>query len=249
MKLLRLAVSLVICVVTFNCSSPESKLIIATSANMQYAMKALAESFEQETGVKADLIISSSGKLTSQILVGAPYDIFFSADLKYPEYLADENITLNEPEIYAYGQLVLWTTIVGKSINPHDLLLEDRIAIANPKIAPYGKAAWEVLEKLEIQEIVRDRLVFGESIAQVNQFITIQSADVGFTSKSSVIANPDFGGKWVQLTDSLYTPITQAMVILKDSKRQESAFQLAEFVKSAKGQEILNRFGYSTSTY
>ena len=234
-------------VLSSSCSQAESKLTIATAANMQYAMLELSKSFEKNTGIKSELVVGSSGRLLAQLTAQAPYDMFFSADLLYPKVLADANLTTGPPEIYAYGRLVLWTNKPNKMVSMGNLLAEEKIAMGNPAVAPYGKAAEEVLEYFEIKSILRDKMVFGESISQVNQFVTTQNVSVGFTSKSSVIANKGFTGNWAQIPDSLYTPIAQAMVILNESKQKKAACQFAEFVKSAKGREILNRFGYSTT--
>ena len=236
----------VLCLVSVACETKKPDITIATAANMRYAMVELTQAFENETDLKTELIIGSSGKLLSQIVSGAPYDIFFSADEKYPNALATDEKT---PEIYAYGKLVLWSTLPDHEVTLGNLLDEERIALANPKTAPYGKATEEVLDQFGVKRFLRKRLVYGESISQVNQFITTQNASVGFTSKSSVIANEEFGGQWEEISDTLYTPIAQSMIVLKNSKQQELASQFAEFVKSEKGQEILNRFGYSTELF
>lgn len=229
----------------FSCSQQSDTLTIATAANIQYAMKEFSQAFEQETGTATDLVISSSGKLTAQITAGAPYDIFFSADLSYPEKLAQSGLTEGNASTYAYGQLVLWTTIPDKSITLENLETEKRIALGNPKTAPYGKAAEEFLRYMKLIPLVNEKLIFGESISQVNQFITTQNASVGFTSKSSVIANSRFGGQWIAVPDSLYAPIAQAMVVLKNDRNMSaSAKAFADYVLSPKGQIILNRFGY-----
>ncbi len=227
----------------FGCAQSESKLTIATAANMQYAMKELVKSFEAESNIKTDLVISSSGKLTAQISAGAPYDLFFSADANYPQTLSDQGLTTDEPKIYAYGQLVLWSNSPNLVVNIQDLVNANRIAIGNPKTAPYGKAAMEVLHVLALEESLTEKLIYGESISQVNQFVTTQNVNVGFTSKSSVIANPT--GNWISIPDSLHKPIAQSMAIVKNDRgNNNSAKSFTEFVLSDKGQQIIRKYGY-----
>lgn len=233
----------------WTCHSNEPRpLTIATAANMQYAMTALTEAFIQETGIACEMVVSSSGKLTAQIQAGAPYDILVSADLKYPKVLYEAGLTQNTPDVYAKGQLVLWTMDTDEA--PSLTMLThppiQHIALANPKIAPYGIAAQEVLQQAGIRDSLSQKLVFGESIAQVNQFVRSEAADIGFTAKS-VVLSPNIKGKgeWVAIDTSLHSPILQGIVLLKaDAARLEAARQFKEFLFSPKGKEILTTFGY-----
>lgn len=229
------------------------KLTIATAANMQFAMEALSTSFTTETGIECETIIGSSGKLTAQIKQGAPFDVFISADMKYPTVLYNSGMTTDAPKIYAYGNLVLWTTIPDipfhNFANCISLLASDtihHIALANPKTAPYGVAAIEVLKHYKLFEKVESKLVFGESIAQTNQFITTQAAEVGFTAKS-VALSPKIKniGQWVAIESDIYTPIAQGVVILKQAEnRLPQSKKFYNFLFSAKAKEILDNFGY-----
>ena len=229
----------------------EHKLTIATAANMQFAMEEIISEFTKETGVKCEAIISSSGKLTAQIKEGAPYDIFVSADMKYPLDLYNDGFTTTKPNIYANGKLVLWSMI--DTIKPNiSLLLQKNIkhiASANPKTAPYGAATEQVLKYYQILDSIKSKLVFGESIAQTNQFITTKAAEIGFTAKS-VILSPIIKnkGNWVAIDENTYTPISQGIVILKNSLTSiEKKEKFYNFLFSEKGKDILNKFGYSTS--
>jgi len=235
------------------CSSEKSNFLsIATAANMQYAMEELVNEFEKQTEIKCEIMVSSSGKLTAQIIEGAPFDIFVSADMKFPNKLNDEGFTQDEPKIYAYGKLILWTT--KESIEPSvDLLTEnyiEHIAVANPKTAPYGKAAFEYLENQNLLNIVKHKFVYGESVAQTNQFITTGAAELGFTSLSVVKAkNIQNIGNWIELKDSLYNPISQGVVILKNSKSNKNHVQqFYNFLFSQEGKTILSKFGYKTDS-
>ena len=231
-------------------TSPEEseRLIIAAAANMQFAVSALCESFEEKTGIGSELIISSSGKLTAQIKEGAPYHLFISADMQYPEELFRSGLAEKPPRVYAYGKLVLWSMVEG--IQPSLKTLSSKrithIALANPKTAPYGKAAQEFLKHYQLLDPLQAKLVFGESIAQTNQFITTQVADLGFTAKS-VVVSPKMRGKgnWIDLDPGTYTPIQQGVLILKaSSQQQQQAQKFYEFLFSAEAKRILEAYGY-----
>ncbi|EZH71887.1 molybdenum ABC transporter substrate-binding protein [Aquimarina atlantica] len=226
----------------------EKKLNIAVAANMQFAMKELSRTFTNQTGIACDLIISSSGKLTAQIKEGAPFDVFVSADMKYPKELFDTGFATKAPKIYGYGKLVMWSMI--DTINPSlDILKNSRIrhiAMANPKMAPYGQATIKILKHHNLYENVKDKLVYGESILQTNQFIISKSAEIGFTSKSVVLSSEMSNkGNWIDLEDADYTAIAQGVVIL-NQKNQEDAEKFYTFLSSAGARRILEDFGYST---
>lgn len=222
-------------------TSKKETLTIATAANMQFAMEALTKEFTKQYGINCQLVISSSGKLTAQIQSGAPYDVFVSADLKYPTELYQKGLTVKAPEVYATGTLVLWTTT--NNITPTLLNLKNNrikhIALANPKTAPYGKAAMEVLTPY-IKNL-KHKFVYGESIAQVNQFVNTQVAQVGFTSLSVVLAQQK--GSWNSIPKDLYTPIKQGIVIIKQTNYLDKATLFYNFVFSKTGKEILKKHG------
>lgn len=197
------------------------------------------------------MVKGSSGKLTAQIREGAPFDVFLSADIQFPEQLFAEGIAERPPKIYAYGHLVLWTAQEELTAETETLSHPElrHIAIANPNIAPYGKAAQEVLTKLHLLDTMKHKLVFGESISQVNQFVVSKSADAGFTSLSSVKATKMKGiGNWNEINDTLYNPISQAGVALTikgSSSSTKKANDFIEYLSSTRAQEILKKHGYS----
>lgn len=227
----------------------EEKLNIAAAANMRFAMKEMVKKFEEQTGIESQLMISSSGKLTAQIKEGAPYDIFVSANMKYPEELFQSGFTTAKPEIYAYGKLILWT--LKEDLTPSlDILKEEQIhhiAIANPKMAPYGIAAKECLEKLNLYDDIKNKIVFGESVSQTNQFIISKSADLGFTSKSVVFSSEMHGkGSWIEIDKNMYSAIKQGVVIIKqENKKEDYKEEFYQYLFSKEAQEILIKFGYS----
>ena len=239
-----------------NCqSNSETKLTIAVAANLQFVINELTTEFTQSTNIPTQTIISSSGKLTAQIQEGAPYDLFLSADMKYPNELHQQKLTPEAPKVYAKGQLVLWnyTKRIPKGEATTELyvntLLKDEvrhIALANPKTAPYGQAAIQVLKVQNIYDTLKDKLVFGESIAQTNQFIISGAAEMGFTAKS-VVLSPNVKGKghWVDLNPSQYDPIEQGVVILNNRDHHlAEAEKFYTFLFSESARKILTAYGY-----
>lgn len=242
-------VIIILVIALFSACQQESSdhITIATAANMQFAIKELTETFTTQTGVDCDLVISSSGKLTAQIKEGAPYDILLSADMSYPKEIYDSGFSMNPPKIYAYGRLVLWTTqdTIQLSMNTLKDPNINHIAIANPKTAPYGKAAIEVLQQWNIYDTIRDKLVYGESIAQVNQFIMSGAAEIGFTSKSVVLTPKlEKKGRWMNTGEASHYPIIQAAVLVSQKNAHPDAQLFYDFLFSAKAKKILEDFGY-----
>ena len=236
----------------FACNSAtkeSSKVTIAASANMQYALGPITEKFTEKTGIPCQLIIASSGKHTAQIMEGAPFDVFISADMKYPSDLYKKGFATAPPEIYASGKLVLWTMVDGLPVSIENLndISINHIALANPKTAPYGQAAIEVLKKYELLDSLKNKLVYGESIGQTNQFIYSKSAEIGFTAQSVVLAPEMKGkGKWLLVSDTDYKPIAQGAVVIKQSEgNKQQVNKFYNFLFSNEAKIILKDFGYS----
>jgi len=236
--------------ILFTLTAFAQQLHVAVAANAQFVANKLKEAFKKETGIDAELTTSSSGKLTAQIEQGAPFNVFLSADMKYPEELYSKGLTTNKPQVYAYGTLVLWTL---KNINlTNDLsILSNRnvqkIAIANPKLAPYGKAAMQVLTKQNLLLGVQQKVVYGESIAQVNQYLLSGAADVAFTAKSVVLDSAVSNkGKWIEVSPKWYNPIAQGVVIIRqsDAKQMTAANKFYQFLFSKKAKDIFIKYGY-----
>ena len=229
----------------------QKQIIIAAAANVQYAMNELKAEFKRETGINVSVVIGSSGQLTAQIREGAPFDIFISADMKYPMSLFTDKDAVDSPKVYAEGSLVIWTMRKGIRFDRQlDLLLSNKIskiAAANPRTAPYGIASIEAMKHLGIYEKIKNKLIFGESIASVNQFIYSKTVEAGFTSKSVVLSPKMKGkGKWMEVDHDAYEPIKQGCVILKygyDNHKKESR-KFYDFLFSAKAKSILSNFGY-----
>lgn len=222
------------------------EITVAVSANAQYAIKDIIQEFRKlhpDTNIKT--VVSSSGKLTNQILRGAPFDIFFSADMKYPSFLYKKKIAITKPKVYAYGVLVLWTAKDIPLKNLNILLQVSKIAVANPKNAPYGRESINVLKNTNLYQKVKSKIIYGESIAQVNFYIVKRLVDVGFTSKSSVLSPKlKHTGKWLEIDKSLYNPIKQGVVVLKNGKGKKTVFSFYKFIFSKKAKEIFQKYGY-----
>lgn len=217
---------------------------------MKFAMHELVKVFQHKTGEQCEIIVGSSGKLTAQIKEGAPYDIFVSADMKFPNTLFQSGLTIGKPQVYAYGSLVIWTMNTQLKADFESLFKKqvNHIALANPKTAPYGRAAEEVLKKKDIYEPLKTKFVYGESVGQTNQFIISYVAEIGFTAKS-IVLSPNMKGKgnWKDVDTELYSPIKQGVVLLKNRDvHLEGAKKFQQFLFSDKGKEILNKYGYLT---
>jgi len=239
---------------SFNCggNQPDKDidLTVAVAANAQFAMEAIELAFEKETNKNIEMVIGSSGKLTAQIRQGAPYDILVAANMKYPNYLYEEGLAKEAPKIYALGELVWWTfdqdliILSDLSILMHSNV--QKIAIANPKNAPYGEQAINALTYFNLKDKLQSKLVFGESIAQTNQYVSTQNCEIGFTAKSVVLA-PKLKGKgnWRAVPKEAYEPIQQGMIITKygNQEHAELAQQFYDFLFSSTAQDILKTYG------
>jgi len=226
-------------------------LTIAAAANLQVLMEELVTTFEKESGSGADVVIGSSGSLTAQIENGAPYDVFMSADMSYPEVLFNKGLALEKPKVYVYGLLVFWTSKPLDLSRSLGVVLGDfslkKIALANPRTAPYGRQAVNAMKTLHAYLGARPKLVYAENISQVNQFILSGAADGGFTSKSSVVDDSvKDKGRWVEVEVSLYEPIAQGVVVLAHAEKHnpEAAEMFYRFLFSEGAAEIFKKYGY-----
>ena len=172
-------------------------LTVAIAANLKYVFDDLAAEFKKETGIETQSVLNSSGKIATQVRNGAPFDIFMSADMEFPEGLYKDGYAVTPPKPYAYGLLVLWTqkdVDLSKGIVGLAETSVGNVAIANPKVAPFGRQALKALDYYKVRAAVEPKLVYGESITQVSQYVDSKAADVGFSAKSIVVA-PETAGK------------------------------------------------------
>jgi molybdate transport system substrate-binding protein len=224
---------------------------VAAAADLNYALKDLAQRFTKSTGTEVKLSFGASGNLFSQIQNGAPFDLFFSADSQYPRKLADAGLVDHASvRTYAVGHLVLWVPN-GLGLDPQKLkmdLLSDpkvqRIAIANPQHAPYGRAAMAALEHFGLKDKVAAKLVQGENISQAAQFVQSGNAQAGLIALSLALspAMKDAGRYW-ELPSDLYPALSQVAAIVSASKHKAAAEAFLNYVTSPEGRAILQQYG------
>ncbi len=225
------------------------KINIAVAANVSYAIDDLIKEFNKSNpDTEVQVTLGSSGKLTAQIKNGAPYDLFMAANMKYPEALEKDEIAVTKPIVYAQGSLAMLSAKKIDFSKGLALLKEDKIkkiAIANPKTAPYGKATIEALKNAKID--VTKKFVYGESISQTVSY-AITAADLGFIAKSSLYSPKmkkfEKNSNWVDVDPKLYTPINQGIVILRKAKSSKDTKAFYDFILSDSAKKIFKEFGY-----
>lgn len=228
------------------------QITVAAASDLTFAFQEVAARFQKDTGNSVKLSFGSSGNFFSQIENGAPYDLFFSADISYPQKL--ESAGLVEPGSlyrYAEGKIVLWVPNDSRIDLSQGLnaLLEPaahKIAIANPEHAPYGRAAVAALQHEQIYDKVRDKLVMGENISQTAQFVLSGDADAGILALSLTKA-PTMAskGRAFEISPASYPPIDQACVILKSSQKKQAARQFLEYLRQPATVDLMRRYGFA----
>lgn len=230
----------------------QQTVTVAAAADLQPIMTEIAARFEKQSGAEVKLSFGSSGNFFAQIQNGAPYDLFFSADVDYPKEL--QAAGLIEPGSlypYATGKIALWTPEgsaidVRKGLTVLTSHAVKKIAIANPSHAPYGRAAEAALKSAGLWDSVSSKLVLGENIAQTAQFVQSGNADVGIVALSLVLAPAMKGqGKYFVVPQDLYPPMQQAAVVLKTSQHKTLARSFLQFIKSSEITFLLRRYGFS----
>ena len=226
-------------------------ITVAVAANVSYAINELVAEFNKTNpDTKVQVTLGSSGKFTAQIESGAPFDVFMSADMKFPKSLFEKGLATTEPALYAQGSLAMLSSKeldFSKGINLVTDANIGKIAVANPKTAPYGTAAVEAMKNANVLDKVESKFVYAESISQAVTYATT-AADVGFIAKSSLydekMAQYKENINWVSVDPSLYTAIDQGIVVLKNTKEEASAKAFYDFILGEKAKEIFIKFGY-----
>jgi len=227
------------------------EITIAVAANVSYAIDDLkAEFAKSHPDTQVRVILGSSGKLTAQIKNGAPYGLFMSANMAYPEALYRDKLALTQPTVYAEGTLACFSAkptdfSEGIALLTHQVI--KKIAIANPKTAPYGKAAVEAMQHAGIYDIVKPKLIYAESISQTVAY-SVTAADIGLIAASSLYS-PNMrqykeAANWILVDPGLYTPIKQGIVLLKGGANDKAYRDFYDFILSKDAKRIFKKYGY-----
>jgi len=230
-------------------SAYAEKINIAAAADLKFAMDEIVAKFREANAKDdVDVIYGSSGKFYTQIQQGAPYDLYFSADIAFPRELAKSGFSFSEVMPYAFGRIVLWSATMEANKMSLDSLTSSKIshiAIANPKHAPYGKRAEEALRASRLWERVEPKLVYGENIAHTAQFVQTGNAQVGIIALSLAL-NPALankGGYWL-IPDTLHAPLEQAFIITKRAQGSDLAKKFADYMRSSATRTIMTKYGF-----
>ena len=246
MKLLRpllLACSLLVA------TAHAGKITIAAAADLKFAMDEIVATFKKANAAdEVDVIYGSSGKFHTQIQQGVPYDLYFSADIAFPRELAKAGFAASEVKPYAFGRIVLWSASMDASKMTLASLTDPkiaRVAIANPKHAPYGKRAEEALRASGLWDKVEPKLVYGENIAHTAQFVQTGNAQVGIIALALAV-NPELsskGGYWL-IPDKLHEPLEQGFIITKRAEGNALAKRFADYMGSPDARRVMVRYGF-----
>ena len=226
--------------------------IVAAASNLNFALNEIADSFAREKGSRVELVFGASGTLTRQIRDGAPFEMFLAADEEFPNQLAAEGLTRDAGVVYAVGRLAIFAPagsalVVDESLNGLERMVKagtvTRFAIANPEVAPYGRAAEAVLRKRGLWDAIRPKLVMGSTIAQAAQFATTGNA-IGGLIAYSIVLSPGFGdrGKYAVIPEGDHPPLRQRMVLLKRASPLVAEFY--QYVQGETARAILRKHGY-----
>lgn len=232
-------------------AKPCGTVTVAAASDLTFAMNEVVANFEKATGCTVRLSLGSSGNFLTQIENGAPFDVFFSADIAYPQKLESQGLAApGSTYLYAIGKIVLWTRNgSGIDVSKGFSVLRDpsvkKLAIANPEHAPYGRAAEEALRQAGVYDAVKDRIVLGENISQTAQFVESGNADAGIIALSLTLSPTmkDKGRAW-NIPENLYAPIQQGAVAVRAAKNPRGAQQFLDYVRMPATAAILERYGF-----
>jgi molybdate transport system substrate-binding protein len=241
---------IVIVSVLFSSVTVCAQITVAVAANVQFVMEELKAEFKKSTGIEVTASYGASGKFVTQIKNGAPFDLFISADMDFPDSLFQWGYAAEKARPYAYGKLVLWT-LKDLDLDKGLALLQDstltQIALADPKRAPYGREAVKAMQRSGFYAQVEPKLVYGENISQVSQYILTGNVDIGFSAKSVVLANEVRGkGKWKEVDSTLYDKIAQGAVICKYGRENNPVLstRFLDFLYSEPAKVLFSKYGY-----
>src|SRR5580658_2225576 len=235
----------------FTIHSQKQEVVVAAAADLKFAMDSLITDFSKNNpDVMIKVVYGSSGNFFQQIGNGAPFDLFFSADIDYPRQLSARHLTLSDTHLYGTGQLVLWSKTIDPAVDKMNTLLNSaitKIAIANPAHAPYGRRAEEALRHYQLYNQVKDKLVMGENIAQTAQYAQSGAADIGIIALSLALspAMQQSGGKYWLIPADSHQPLEQGFILLPHAKGNQGASQFMNFIITPEARVILKSFGFN----
>lgn len=242
----RLCPLLLACSLLFAATAHAEKITVAAAADLKFAMDEIVATFQQtHPADQVDVIYGSSGKFHTQIQQGAPYDLYFSADIAFPRALVKAGFGASDVQPYAFGRIVLWSTSLDATKMTLASLADPkiaRVAIANPKHAPYGKRAEEALRAAGVWQQVEPKLVYGENIAHTAQFVQTGNAQVGIIALALAV-NPELakrGGYWL-IPDDLHEPLEQGYVITKRADGNALAKRFADYMSSQPARAVMTK--------
>ncbi|MEO6904662.1 MAG: molybdate ABC transporter substrate-binding protein [Bacteroidia bacterium] len=229
----------------------EKKITLVVAANLKTAMDSIITCYKIDNPDEIiQVTYGASGKFYEQISNDAPFDIFFSADMNYPNKLKEKKIAISPVKLYAIGKLVLWSKRMDPNTQEMNTLLDasiKKISIANPTTAPYGAKAIEAVKYFKIYEKVKSKLVYGENISQTAQFVAFGAADIGFIALSDALspAMKKEAGKYYVIPENSYSPLEQGCAVLKHGKGNSIATKFYDYISSEKAIHILTYYGYA----
>lgn len=250
-KIYLLVVIIITITVTAFTVQNNGKISIVVAANMKPAMDSIISVYKsQHPREHIQVIYGASGKFYEQIVNGAPFDIFYSADMNYPIKLRDNKIAISKVKLYAIGRLAMWSKKIDPNKNQMNTLTDasiHKVSIANPATAPYGAKAVESMKYYKVYDKVKPNLVYGENIAQAVQFVAFGAADVGIIALSECLSpnTKKEGGKYWVIPQESHKPLEQGCVILKQAKDNAAATKFYDFISSQTAKAILTYYGYS----
>jgi molybdate transport system substrate-binding protein len=249
--MIRVMIALCMFVITGVNLAVAEEITIAAASDLNFAFREIVTEYEKASGNHVRLTLGSSGNFYAQIQNGAPFDLYFSSDIAYPQKLEEAGLTVpGSLYQYAVGRIVMWTgheshIDVTQGFEALREPTVKKIAIANPKHAPYGRAAVAAMEYFKVYDQVKGKLVLGENISQAAQFVDSGAADVGIIALSLALAPPmQAAGHYWEIPADAYPPIEQGAVMLIGGKNQDSAKSFLSFIQGAEGQTMMQRYGF-----
>ena len=238
-----------LCLIAASLTAFAATIDVAVASNFSAPIHIIASQFQKETGHVLRVSIGSTGSLYAQIKNGAPFDIFLAADTQTPAKIGEEGLGIASSQFtYARGRLVLWSAqarVVDSQGNVLKKMAFNKIAMANPQLAPYGLAAQEVLQQLGLQESLKTKIVMGDNISQAYQFIATQNASLGFVALSQVMEQGliQKGSVWL-IPTQLHTPLKQDAILLRKAEKNTTAISFLQYLKKSSTQQLIRSYGY-----